>query len=45
MYENIAILAAFAFVYSVFARRIERKWLSGPIVFTLFGVWCRVSVV
>ena len=37
MYENIAILAAFAFVYSVFARRIEQKWLSGPIVFTLFG--------
>lgn len=38
MYENIAILALFGFVYSVFARRIEQKWFSGPMVFTLFGV-------
>ena len=37
MYENIAILAAFAFFYSVLAKRIECKWLSGPIVFTVFG--------
>ena len=37
MYGNIAVLAAFAFVYSAFAKRIEQRWLSGPIVFTLFG--------
>lgn len=40
MYGNIAILAAFAFVYSAFAKRIEQRWLSGPIVFTLFGLLC-----
>ena len=37
MYQNIAIFAAFTFVYSTFAKRIEQKWLSGPMVFTVFG--------
>jgi NhaP-type Na+/H+ or K+/H+ antiporter len=38
MYEILAVLAAFGLVYSIFAGRIERTWLSGPIVFTAFGV-------
>lgn len=38
MYENLAVLAVFAFVYSAVAGRIERSWLSGPILFIAFGV-------
>ena len=38
MYQNMAILAAFAFLYSTFAKGIERTWVSGPIVFTAFGL-------
>ncbi len=38
MYHNLAVLAIFAFVYSAVAGRIERSWLSGPIVFVLFGL-------
>ena len=38
MYENLALLAAFVLVYSLLAGVIERTWLSGPIVFTLFGL-------
>lgn len=38
MYLNLAILAIFALVYSSVAGRVERSWISGPIVFTLFGL-------
>ncbi len=38
MYEIIAVLAGFAALYSVFAGAIERSWVSGPIIFTLFGL-------
>lgn len=38
MYENLAVLAIFAFLYSAVAGRIERSWLSGPIVFVVFGL-------
>ena len=38
MYENLALLAAFVLVYSAVAGAIERTWISGPIVFTLFGL-------
>ncbi|MGD8991364.1 MAG: cation:proton antiporter [Desulfobacterales bacterium] len=38
MYLTIAILALFVLVYSSVAGRIERSWISGPIVFTLFGL-------
>ncbi|MCP3905307.1 MAG: sodium:proton antiporter [Planctomycetes bacterium] len=38
MYEIIAVLAAFAMVYSVVGERIERTWISGAIVFTAFGL-------
>ena len=38
MYQIIAILALFILVYSSVAGRVERSWLSGPIVFTFFGI-------
>ncbi len=38
MYETLAILAGFALVYSAIAGRVERTWISGPIVFIAFGV-------
>jgi NhaP-type Na+/H+ or K+/H+ antiporter len=37
MYLNAAILAAFLLVYSAVAGRVERSWISGPIVFTGIG--------
>ncbi len=40
MYNNLAILGIFAFLYSAVAGRIERSWLSGPIVFVAFGLLC-----
>lgn len=38
MYQNVAILAAFLLIYSAVAGRVERSWLSGPIVFTAAGL-------
>lgn len=38
MYQNAAILAVFLLIYSVLAGRVERSWLSGPIVFTAAGL-------
>jgi sodium/hydrogen antiporter len=38
MYQNAAILAAFLLIYSAVAGRIERSWLSGPIVFVAVGL-------
>ena len=38
MYQNAAILAAFLLVYSAIAGRVERSWLSGPIVFIVAGL-------
>jgi sodium/hydrogen antiporter len=38
MYQNSAILAAFLLIYSAVAGRIERSWLSGPMVFTAAGL-------
>jgi len=40
MYNNLAILGIFAFFYSAVAGRLERSWLSGPIVFVAFGLAC-----
>jgi NhaP-type Na+/H+ or K+/H+ antiporter len=37
MYATLAVLAAFAFVYSVVASRLERTPLSGPVIFLAFG--------
>jgi NhaP-type Na+/H+ or K+/H+ antiporter len=38
MYQNAAILAGIVLIYSVVAGRIERLWISGPIVFTAAGL-------
>ena len=37
MYESLALVALFVFIYSVVAGRVERSIVSGPIVFVLFG--------
>src|ERR1700730_1512620 len=37
MYENAAMLAVFLLIYSAIAGRVERSWISGPIVFTAVG--------
>jgi len=38
VYRNGAVLALFVLGYSVVAGRVERSWISGPIVFTAAGV-------
>lgn len=38
MYETLALLALFVLVYSTIAGAVERSWISGPIIFTLFGL-------
>jgi len=38
VYQDLAILALFILVYSSVAGRVERTWVSGPIVFTVFGL-------
>lgn len=38
MYANLAILAAFVFIYSLAAGRLERTPLNGALVFALFGL-------
>ena len=38
MYENLAIMAVFVFVYSSVAGAVEKRPMSGPIVFMAFGV-------
>ena len=38
MYESLALLAIFVLIYSSVAGGVERTWISGPMVFTLFGL-------
>ncbi|MDJ0879154.1 MAG: cation:proton antiporter [Halieaceae bacterium] len=38
MYNNLAVLTAFAFLFSVIAGRIERSVLTGPMVYIFFGL-------
>ena len=38
MYGTLAVLAAFAFVYSVVASRLERTPVNGAVVFLAFGI-------
>lgn len=38
MYETLAVLALFVLAYSIVAGVVERSWISGPIIFTLFGL-------
>jgi len=40
VYSDLAILAAFAFVYSVIAGRLEKTPLNGATVFVAFGFVC-----
>lgn len=37
MYLDLALLAAGALIFSIVAGRIEKSWLTGPIIFILFG--------
>lgn len=39
MYESLALIAIFILIYSSVAGFIERSWISGPIVFTCFGLF------
>jgi NhaP-type Na+/H+ or K+/H+ antiporter len=39
MYENLAILAAFIFLYSISSKRLERTPINGAILFTAFGLF------
>lgn len=38
MYIDFLILAGFILVYSIVAGAVERTWISGPIIFTAFGL-------
>ena len=38
MYENLAALVVFAFIFSVVAGRIERSIITGPMVYITFGL-------
>ncbi len=38
MYQDIAILFAFAFMYALFAGRLEHTPVAGALVFTVFGL-------
>ena len=38
MYEHLAVLALFIFAYGAVAGGIERTWISGPMLYTGFGL-------
>jgi NhaP-type Na+/H+ or K+/H+ antiporter len=38
MYQNLAILCAFIFVYSVLSKGLERTPINGAVVFAAFGL-------
>jgi sodium/hydrogen antiporter len=38
VYRNAAVLAALAFIYGAIAGRVERSWISGPMVFAAVGL-------
>ena len=38
MYQNLAILCAFIFVYSVLSKGLERTPINGAVVFAVFGL-------
>jgi NhaP-type Na+/H+ or K+/H+ antiporter len=40
MYENLAILAMFVFLYSIASGALERTPFNGAVVFTAFGLAC-----
>ena len=40
MYQNLALIAAFVFVYSITSKGLERTPFSGAVIYTTFGVVC-----
>jgi NhaP-type Na+/H+ or K+/H+ antiporter len=38
LYETLTLFAGFVLVYSIVAGGVERIWISGPILFTVFGL-------
>ncbi len=38
MYQDLAVLATFAFLYSIVAGRLERGFITGPMIYTAFGL-------
>lgn len=38
VYQNIVLLSAFILIYSVFAGRLESRWIHGALLFMLVGV-------
>jgi len=38
VYQNLLLLAAFVLVYSVFAGRLESRWIHGALMFVLVGI-------
>ena len=38
MYDNLAILALFAFLFSAIAGRVERSAITGPMIYIFFGL-------
>jgi len=38
MYDNLAVLAVFGFLFSVIAGRVERSVVTGPMVYICFGL-------
>src|SRR5210317_2092773 len=38
MYEQLAIIAAFVFAFSLIAGRVDRLPLSGPMIYVAFGL-------
>ena len=38
MYQNLAVIALFAFAYSLLAGRLDRGTINGPVVYLAFGV-------
>ena len=38
MYDNLAIIAIFALAFSAIAGRVERSWVTGPMVYIFFGL-------
>ncbi len=38
LYEQLAVLALFVFAYTLVAGRVERSWISGPMIFVTVGL-------
>ncbi len=38
MYEELAVLSVFTFIYSVISGRVEKMAISGPIIFVCVGL-------